>query len=72
MKAISAVSVAVIVVVGTSYVWRSRGPTFGAATSNLAVAADSSERLSTLSPPKDEDADHAEEVALDDLVEPVG
>jgi hypothetical protein len=37
-----------------------RGAMFGRATTNRAVAADISKRLSTLSPPNDEDADEAE------------
>src|SRR4051812_3113242 len=69
VKTAAAVSVAVIVVAGAAYLWRSNsrattqplhGPTFSSATTNPAVAADVSQRLSSLSPPKDEDADEAE------------
>lgn len=69
VRTAAAVSVAGLVVVGAAYAWRSNsraavrrspGSTFGAATTNFAVAADSSERLSTLSPPKDDDEDNDE------------
>src|SRR4051812_33265814 len=66
----TAVSVAVIVIVGVAFLRRSNSrtdtrqpPTFGAATTNPAVARDSSERLSTLSPPADEDEEEAEREA---------
>jgi len=55
VKTIAAVSVAVIVVASAAHMWRSRGPTFGRATTNAAVASDVSKPLSSLSPPKDKD-----------------
>jgi hypothetical protein len=62
-KNAAAVSVAFIVMFGVAYLWRthalrqSRGPTFGRATINPAVAADVSKPLSTLSPPDNDDPD---------------
>ena len=60
VKTIVAVSVGVIVGVGTVYVWPSHGEKFGRVTTNRAVASDVSERLSSLSPPRDEDEEEAE------------
>ncbi len=55
VNAIVAVSVGVIVAVGTVFMWPSVGEHFGRATTNPAVASDVSERLSSLSPPTDEE-----------------
>ena len=62
VNTIVAVSVGVIVAVGTVFMWPSGGEHFGRATTNPAVASDVSERLSSLSPPADEEeATRAEE-----------
>ena len=61
VKTITAVSVAVIVVASAAHMGRSRGPTFGRATTNPAVASDVSQPLSSLSPPNDEGAVETEE-----------
>jgi len=55
VNAIVAVSVGVIVAVGTVFMRPSVGEHFERATTNPAVASDVSERLSSLSPPTDEE-----------------
>lgn len=65
VKPTAAASVAIIVVAGvslwkTNSLYRPNGSTIGHATTNLAVAADVSQPLSTLSPPEEYDIDSSD------------